>query len=72
MNRINPKKLIGSKWTAVVPQARQRHFAVVKVEFDEEGERVLACVIEAVLTRQQQGIDWEELKDEERWRFGWL
>lgn len=72
MNRINPKKLLDSKWTAVIPVSRQRHFAVVKVEFDEGGERVLACVIEAVLTRQQQAIDWEELKDEERWRFGWL
>ena len=72
MNRINPKKLLNSKWTAVIPLARQRHFAVVKVAFDEDGERVLACVIEAVLTRQQQAIAWEELKDEGQWRFGWL
>lgn len=71
MNRINPRKLLNSKWTAVAPVARQRHFAVVKVEFDEAGEHVLECVIEAVLTRQQQAIDWKELQDTDRWRFGW-
>lgn len=71
MNRINPRKLANSKWTAVVPVERQRHFIVVKVDFDEEGQQVLACEIEAVLTRRRQAIDWRELQDDRRWRFGW-
>lgn len=71
MNRINPRKLLHSKWTAVAPVARQKHFVVVEVEFDAEGLAVEACVIEAVLTRRRHGIDWRELQDEARWRFGW-
>lgn len=71
MNRINPRKLANSKWTAVTPVDRQRHFVVVKVAFDEEGLQVAACEIEAVLTRRRRAIDWRELCDEGRWRFGW-
>ena len=31
MNPLNPKKLLLSKWTAVTPVAKQRHFLVSKV-----------------------------------------
>lgn len=71
MNRINPKKLVNSKWSAVLPVDRQKHFVVAKVTFDEDGQQVLECVIEAVLTRQRQVIDWCELQDASRWSFGW-
>ncbi|WP_198927950.1 TIGR02450 family Trp-rich protein, partial [Vibrio crassostreae] len=37
MNRINPKKLLRSKWTAVSPVKKEKHFMVTEVEF-EEGE----------------------------------
>lgn len=72
MNRINPKKLRNSKWTAVAPVNRERHFVVVEVTFDEDELEVVDCVIEAVLTRRRRHIDWQELKDEGRWRFGWV
>ena len=70
MNRINPSKLLHSKWTAVAPQKREKHFMVVEVEYDEEGA-VLSCLLEAVLTKSQYPIDWRELKNTERWRQGW-
>ena len=35
MNRINPKKLFRSKWTAVSPMKKEKHFMVTEVEFDE-------------------------------------
>ncbi len=31
MNPLHPKKLMSSKWTAVQPVARQKHFMVVHV-----------------------------------------
>ncbi|MGS0692606.1 TIGR02450 family Trp-rich protein [Shewanella sp. 30m-9] len=70
MNKINPKKLLHSKWTAIKPKEKQKHFMVTKVEFDEEGE-VSLCIIEAVLTRTEYQINWRELMQQRNWNFGW-
>ena len=70
MNRINPRKLLQSKWTAVAPVKREKHFVVTEVEFDDDGA-VTACVIEAVISRRAYPIDWRDLKDTGRWRQGW-
>jgi tryptophan-rich hypothetical protein len=70
MNRINPRKLLHSKWTAVRPVAREKHFLVTEVEFDDDGA-VTACTLEAVLSHRARPIDWRELKDTQRWRQGW-
>lgn len=70
MNKINPKKLLQSKWTAVNTQKKQKHFMVTKVKFDEQGE-VSLCLIEAVLTRAEFSIDWRELTQETDWLMGW-
>ena len=70
MNRINPNKLRNSKWTAVKPMNREKHFMVSEVEFDEEGIVVL-CKLQAVLTTIEYAIDWRELKREEIWLHGW-
>ena len=70
MNRINPKKLLNSKWTAVSPTKKEKHFMVSDVEFDEEGE-VVSCCIEAVLSKRSIPIVWHDLKDDTRWVHGW-
>ncbi|TMO56902.1 MULTISPECIES: TIGR02450 family Trp-rich protein [Pseudoalteromonas] len=70
MRKINPKKLLNSKWTAVSPKHKEKHFMVTDVEFDEEGQ-VLHCIIEAVLTKRAVEIQWFDLKDEQEWSFGW-
>ena len=70
MNQINPKKLLHSKWTAVKPRQKQKHFIVTKVKFDEV-EQVSLCLIEAVLTRAEFSIDWRELTQEADWLMGW-
>lgn len=70
MNRIHPRKLLNSKWTAVEPVDRRKHFRVSEVEFDDAG-KVIQCRIEAVLTRRETAIDWRELTDPDRWRQGW-
>jgi len=71
MNPLNPRKLLNSKWTAVEPVNKEKHFLVTEVECDEDG-RVVHCLIEAVLTRRQRAIDWRSLKDGARWRSGWV
>jgi tryptophan-rich hypothetical protein len=70
VNQINPRKLLNSKWTAVTPKAKEKHFLVTDVEFDEEGV-VTACEIEAILTHRTSAIDWRTLADDTLWRQGW-
>ena len=70
MHRINPKKLLHSKWTAVSPVNKEKHFMVTELKFDEEGN-VIHCVLEAVLTNREMPIDWQALKDTANWRQGW-
>ena len=71
MTRINPKKLLHSKWTAVKPKNKEKHFMVVTVEFDDESKDVVLCELEAVMTTHVYSIDWQELKDSDVWRQGW-
>ena len=40
MNNINPGKLLNSKWTAVNPVNKEKHFLVTEIALDEEGEVV--------------------------------
>lgn len=65
-----PKKLLHSKWTAKHVNNKEKHFLIVKVSFDEE-DQLEECIIEAVFTKRQQAIDWQELKDTEKWLVGW-
>ena len=69
MNRINPKKLLRSKWTVVSPLKKEKHFMVTEVEF-YEGE-VVRCMIEAVMTKREENINWRELTDNQNWLPGW-
>lgn len=70
MNKINPKKLLKSKWTAVTPTNKEKHFIVTETEFDEE-DNVTSCAIEAVMTKRSLAINWQDLKDDANWIHGW-
>lgn len=70
MNKINPKKLLNSKWTAVEPTKREKHFLVTEVEIDEEGV-VISCSIEAIISKRTMPIQWQDLKDMSHWVHGW-
>ncbi len=73
MNPLHPKKLLLSKWTAVQPVARQKHFLVAKViEPDEPEGPVLWVEIEAVHSGLSRRIAWRELRDSALWRQGWV
>ncbi|MDP2006302.1 MAG: TIGR02450 family Trp-rich protein [Rubrivivax sp.] len=74
--RLNPKKLLLSKWTAVHPQRKEKHFIVTQLLQPEPASvPPLPCVdivIEAVHSRQARTIAWRELTDLTRWRQGWV
>ena len=70
MNKINAKKLLNSKWTAVKPINKEKHFIITEIEFDENNN-VINCLIEAVISNRAQPINWAELKESEHWQQGW-
>ena len=73
MTSLHPKKLLMTKWTAVKPVAKQKHFLVTKViEPETEIKPVEWIEIEAVYSKKARRIHWQELRDETVWRQGWL
>ena len=70
MNRINPSKLLLSKWTAAHPRNREKHFLVTELFRDEEGT-VLDVELQAVLTKRSERLDWQTLKNSDTWILGW-
>jgi len=72
MNPLSPKKLLLSKWTAVTPIAKQKHFLVSKVILPEPpSEKIEFVEIEAVLTQKISLIAWRDLMNSELWIQGW-
>lgn len=70
MNRLNPNKLLLSKWTAARPLNREKHFLVTELLRDEEGT-VREVELQAVLTRRTERFAWQTLQDSATWRTGW-
>jgi tryptophan-rich hypothetical protein len=73
MNKISPKKLLMSKWTAVQVQAKQKHFLVSKIILpDDQTSPVTEVEIEAVYSGVKRIIAWRELEDDALWKQGWV
>jgi tryptophan-rich hypothetical protein len=73
MNPINPKKLLLTKWTAVKPVAKQKHFLVSKVIQPELSTDPIEWVeVEAVFSKATQVIQWRDLQDDTVWLQGWV
>jgi tryptophan-rich hypothetical protein len=71
--RLNPKKLLLSKWTAVMPRDKEMHFIVTKLIPAELPAAPSACVeIEAIYSRRIFEIPWRDLNDASRWLQGWV
>ena len=70
MNRLNPEKLLMSKWTATQPRQGERHFLVTRLIRTEDGT-IVGCELEAVINKKTREIDWRELQDSNRWVMGW-
>ena len=73
MNPLNPKKLLLTKWTAVKPVAKQKHFLVSRVIQPKlPTEPIVSVEIEAVFSKAVQVIAWRDLQDDVVWRQGWF
>ena len=73
INALSSKKLLHTKWTAVVPRDKEKHFLVTKViEPLPPGSPVVSIEIEAVHSKRVRVIAWRELKDALQWRRGWV
>jgi tryptophan-rich hypothetical protein len=73
--RLNPDKLLLSKWTAVQPQRREKHFIVTRLLRPEAPGQppgpVIEVVIEAVHSGRSRALPWRELTDTRHWLQGW-
>ncbi|MDN0076823.1 TIGR02450 family Trp-rich protein [Crenobacter sp. SG2303] len=70
--RRNPRKLLLSKWTAVQPRNKEKHFIVTRLLQPEDPAQPLTEVeLEAVYSRRSQVIAWQTLTDAKLWRQGW-
>jgi tryptophan-rich hypothetical protein len=70
LNRINPRKLLLSKWTAAKPINREKHFLVTELLSDEEGV-IQEVELQAVLTQRNERMSWQVLQDNGIWLMGW-
>ena len=72
-NSLSPKKLRLSKWTAVQPQNREKHFVVVRViEPEPPAVRIEQVELEAVHSGRVLQLHWRELTNPRVWRQGWV
>ena len=70
---LNPQKLLLSKWTAVNPQEKEKHFLVTKVIDPEQPKHLIELVVmEALLTKRSFTMRWEDLTDPTKWMQGWI
>lgn len=82
INPISPKKLLLSKWTAVTPMHRKKHFIVVKLIESELPNssssmnnkpplHLKAIHLEAIYSKQIYEMPWQDLQDSTQWLRGW-
>ena len=68
MNPLNPKKLLLTKWTAVTPLAKQKHYLVSRViKPDMPTDPIELVEIESVFSKATQIIQWRDLQDDGVW-----
>lgn len=72
-NLLSSKKLLLSKWTAVSPTDKEKHFVVTRVVVpDLPAVRIEWVEIEAVHSGRSSMLRWRDLADGGRWRQGWV
>ena len=72
-HQLNAEKLRLSKWTAVEPRDREKHFLVVRVINPEAARHKIQEVeMEAVMTHRRFVLRREELTDVRKWAPGWI
>lgn len=71
--RLKPRKLLRSKWTAVLPRDKEKHFLVTRlIEPEAPGTEIDYVELEAVYTGRSRTLRWRELLDGAVWVQGWV
>lgn len=71
-NPLSPKKLLLSKWTAVEPSKKRKHFLVRKLIAPTAPDTPIEHIeIEAVFDGWVTIIPWRQLQDSAIWLQGW-
>lgn len=70
--RLNAKKLLLTKWTAAMPQNKEKHFIVTRlIETDVPDARIELIQLEATYSKRSFTLPWRDLKDGTQWLQGW-
>ena len=74
---LNPKKLKHSKWTAVQPQNKEKHFIVTQLilptlTLDAVNPQINEVELQAVYSGRSFILPWRDLTDSSQWLQGWL
>lgn len=73
MIKINPKKLLNSKWTATVPTNKEKHFIVTKLITPVLLDAPITLVeLESVFSKRSVTLAWRDLTDDSHWQQGWV
>lgn len=71
-SRLNPKKLLLSKWTAVAPRDKEKHFLVIRlIPAKLPALQIEMVELEAVHSRRSFLLPWRELANQDHWLQGW-
>ncbi|BBL57549.1 TIGR02450 family Trp-rich protein [Methylomonas koyamae] len=70
--RLNPKKLLLSKWTAATPQNKEKHFLVTQLITPDTPDAPIEHIeMEAIYSRRSVILPWQDLTDTGQWLQGW-
>ncbi len=70
--RLNARKLLLTKWTASLPQNKEKHFIVTKlIEPELPDAQIEFIELQATYSKRNFTMPWRELTDETKWRQGW-
>ena len=53
-----------------MPLNKEKHFVITDVEFDDNSV-VILCLIEAIMSKRSTPIQWQDLKNSDKWLQGW-
>ena len=69
---LSNKKLLLTKWTAVMPQHREKHFLVSRIHDPKDHAIPPGFVeLEAVFTQRRFNIAIDDLLNSANWQIGW-
>lgn len=72
MRRMQSTKLLNSKWTAVTPVNKEKHFIVTRLNPPEPpSPNVQTVELEAVYTQRTVSLPIQALADKDQWQQGW-